>query len=185
MCRESYIGIGCDSGYMVLRRYGDKKPSLGACVFVDESAVLIGDVRLHDKASVWPGVVLRADDASIDIGVSSAIMDTAFVEAPKARPAIVGDHCIVSHSAVLHGCRIGDECLIGIGSIVLDGVSIGERSVLAAGSLVTPGTKIPPDSFVMGVPARVTRATTQADLRWLRDELMILEEKAARYRAQS
>jgi carbonic anhydrase/acetyltransferase-like protein (isoleucine patch superfamily) len=170
---------------MVLRRYGDKKPSLGAGVFVDESAVVIGEVRLHDKASVWPCVVLRADDASIDIGVGSAIMDTAFAEAPKARPVTVGDHCIVSHSAVLHGCRIGDECLIGIGSIVLDGVSIGERSVLAAGSLVTPGTKIPPDSFVMGVPARVMRATTQADLKWLRDELMSLEEKAARYRAQS
>jgi carbonic anhydrase/acetyltransferase-like protein (isoleucine patch superfamily) len=170
---------------MVLRKYGDKKPSLGADVFVDESAVVIGEVKLHDKASVWPGVVLRADDASVEIGRGSAIMDTAFAEAPKGRPVVVGDHCIVSHSAVLHGCRIGDECLVGIGSIVLDGVSIGERSVLAAGSLVTPGTKIPPDSFVMGVPARVTRATTQADLKWLRDELMILEEKAARYKAQS
>jgi carbonic anhydrase/acetyltransferase-like protein (isoleucine patch superfamily) len=170
---------------MVLRRYGDKKPSLGANVYVDESAVLIGDVRLRDKASVWPGVILRADDASVDIGVGSAVMDTAFVEAPKARPVTVGEHCIVSHSAVLHGCRIGDECLIGIGSIVLDGVSIGERSVLAAGSLVTPGTKIPPDSFVIGVPARVTRATTQGDLKWLRDELVILEEKAGRYRAQA
>jgi carbonic anhydrase/acetyltransferase-like protein (isoleucine patch superfamily) len=169
---------------MVLRRYGDKKPNLGANVFVDESAVLIGDVRLRDKASVWPGVVLRADDSSIDIGVSSAIMDTAFAEAPTARPVAVGNRCIVSHSAVLHGCRIGDECLVGIGSIVLDGVSIGDRSVLAAGSLVTPGTKIPPDSFVMGLPARVTRQTTQADHKWLRDELIILEEKAARYRAQ-
>jgi carbonic anhydrase/acetyltransferase-like protein (isoleucine patch superfamily) len=170
---------------MVLRGYGDKKPSLGAGVFVDESAVLIGDVRLHDKASVWPGVVLRADDASIDIGVSSAVMDTAFAEAPKGRPVAVGNHCIVSHSAVLHGCRIGDDCLIGIGSIVLDGASIGERSVLAAGSLVTPNTKIPPDSFAMGVPAKATRATTQADLGWLREELTILEEKAARYRTQS
>ena len=170
---------------MVLRRYGDKKPVLGSDVFVDESAIVIGEVMLRDKASVWPGAVLRADDASIEIGRGSAIMDNAFAEAPKGRPVAVGDHCIVSHSAVLHGCRIGKECLIGIGSIVLDGVSIGERTVLAAGSLVTPGTKIPPDSFVMGVPARVTRATTHADLKWLLDELMVLEQKAARYRSQS
>lgn len=169
---------------MVLRRYGNKKPSLGADVFVDESAVVIGEVKLHDKASVWPGVVLRADDASVEIGRGSAIMDTAFAEAPKGRPVVVGDRSIVSHSAVLHGCRIGNECLIGIGSIVLDGASMGDRSVLAAGSLVTPGTKIPPDSFAMGVPAKVTRVTTDADIKWLRDELTVLEEKATTYRAQ-
>ncbi len=99
---------------MVLRRYGDKKPSLGADVFVDESAILIGEVKLHDKVSIWPGVVLRADDASVEIGRGSAVMDTAFAEAPKARPVSVGDHCIVSHSAVLHGCRVGNECLVGV-----------------------------------------------------------------------
>lgn len=169
---------------MVLRNFGDKRPTLGDNVYVDESAVVIGDVRLHDKASVWPGAVVRADDSSVEIGRGSAILDIAFAEAPKGRPVIVGDHCIVSHSARLHGCSIGEECLIGIGAIVLDGASIGERSVLAAGSLVTPGTRIPPESFVMGVPGRVTRSTTSADLKWLREELKVLESKAAKYLSQ-
>jgi len=167
---------------MTIRAFGDKRPVLGADVFVDESAVVIGDVRLHDGASVWPGAVIRADDAGVEIGRGSAMMDLSFAEAPKGRPVSVGDGCIVSHAARLHGCSIGPECVIGIGAIVLDGAVVGERSVVAAGTLVTPGARIPPESFVMGSPGRVVRSTTSADLAWLKDELKLLAIKGAKYR---
>jgi len=96
---------------MVLRSYGDKSPTLGSEVYVDESAVVIGEVFLRDRSSVWPGAVLRADDDVVEIGRGSAMMDMSFAEAPKGRSVIVGDGCIVSHSARLHGCRVGDETL--------------------------------------------------------------------------
>ncbi|MCU0852149.1 MAG: gamma carbonic anhydrase family protein [Thermoplasmata archaeon] len=170
---------------MVLRSAGDRRPRVGPDVYVDESAVVIGDVDLQDRSSVWPGAVLRADDDRMEIGRGSAVMDVAFLEAPKGRPVVVGDSCIISHGARLHGCQVGSECLIGIGAILLDGVTLGERSVVAAGSLLPPGTRIPPESFVMGSPGKVTRNTSQADQKWLREELQMLREKAARYSRQA
>ncbi len=156
---------------------------MGADVYVDEDAIVIGDVHLHDGSTVWPGAVLRADDSTVDIGRGSAMMDLSFAEAPKGRPVVVGDGCIVSHGARLHGCTVGDETLIGIGAIVLDGASVGACSVLAAGTLVPPGTKIPQESFVMGVPGKMIRQTNSSDLSWLHDELKVLASKAKAYRA--
>jgi len=168
---------------MVLRSFGDKRPTVAKDAFVDESAVVIGDVRIKERASVWPGAIIRADDDSVDIGKGSAVLDLCLVEAPKGRPVVVGDGCIVSHGARLHGCSVGNDSVIGIGAIVLDGVSIGEKSVVAAGSLVPPGAKIPPNSFVMGIPGRITRQTSPNDLARLREELRALVDKAAKYRS--
>lgn len=170
---------------MVVRSVGNKTPHIGADVYVDPAAVVIGDVSLLDRSSVWPGAVLRADDDRMEIGRGSAVMDVAFLESPRGRPVVVGDSCIVSHGARLHGCQVGSECLIGIGAILLDGVSVGERSVVAAGTLLPPGTRIPPESFVIGSPGKVTRNTSQADQKWLREELQTLHEKAARYGRQA
>ena len=169
---------------MVIRSYGDKKPTLGSQVYVDDSAVVIGDVRLGDKASVWPGAVLRADDDKVEIGERSAMMDLSFAEAPKGRPVRVGSACIVSHGTRLHGCVVGDSSLIGIGAIVLDGASIGRNSMVAAGSLVTPGASFPSGSFVMGAPAKVVREVTKDELAWIDREAAVLEAKAARYLSQ-
>src|SRR4030067_34516 len=141
---------------MSIRRYGDKKPTLGAAVYIAGSAIVIGDVRLGDGASVWPGAVLRADDDAVEIGQRTAIMDLSFAEAPKGRPVHVGHECIASHGGSVHGCVIGDSTLMGIGAIVLDGAEVGSNSMVAAGSIVTPGTKIPPGSFVVGAPGRVS-----------------------------
>lgn len=170
---------------MVLRSFMDKRPAVAKDAFVDESAVVIGDVRVKERASIWPGAIVRADDDSVDIGKGSAVLDLCLVEAPKGRPVVIGDGCIVSHGARLHGCSVGNDSIIGIGAIVLDGVSIGEKSVVAAGSLVPPGAKIPPNSFVMGIPGRITRQTSPNDLARLREELRALVDKAAKYRSTS
>ncbi|MBN1678555.1 MAG: gamma carbonic anhydrase family protein [Candidatus Thermoplasmatota archaeon] len=168
---------------MVLRSFGDKRPSTSKDVYVDEAAVVIGDVTLHERASVWPGAVIRADDDSVVVGRGSAVLDLAMIEAPRGRPVTVGDGCIVSHGARLHGCSVGNDSTIGIAAVILDGATIGEKSVVAAGSLVPPGAKIPSGSFVLGVPGRITRQTSQNDLARLREELRALADKATKYRS--
>jgi len=168
---------------MVLRSFGNLRPTLGSDVYVDEAAAVIGDVHLHDGSSIWPGAIIRADDARVDIGRRSAMMDQSFAEAPKGRPVVVGDGCIVSHGARLHGCSIGDETLVGLGAMVLDGAVVGACSVVAAGTLVPPGTRIPQESFVMGTPAKIIRQTNSSDLTWLHDELKLIAAKAKIYQS--
>jgi carbonic anhydrase/acetyltransferase-like protein (isoleucine patch superfamily) len=168
---------------MALRGVGDKRPRIAKGVYVDESALLIGDVTVHQGASVWPCALLRADDDTIEVGEKSAVMDLAFLEAPKGWPVTVGKGCLISHGARLHGCVIGDGALVGIGAIVLDGASVGEGSIVAAACLVPPGKKIPPMSVVSGVPASVTRGVTEADTRLVRTELEAVQKKARKYSA--
>jgi len=170
---------------MVLRKFAGKEPQLAQGAYVDMSAQVIGDVRLKDLASVWPGAVVRADDDYVEIGRNSAVMDGSFVEAPKGMPVVIGNGCLVSHSARLHGCKIDDETMIGIGAIVLDGATIGARSIVAAGSLISPGTRIPAESLVVGSPGRVTRQTTAAEIDRLRNDLRNIARKAKIYQDEA
>ncbi len=166
---------------MAIRNFEDKSPQLGTDVYVDEAATVIGDVHLHDGSSVWPGAIIRADDARVDIGKGSAMMDLSFAEAPEGSPVMISDRCLISHGARLHGCVVLDECLIGIGAIVLDKAHIGANSVIAAGAIVVPGTKIPSGSLVMGTPARVVRQTGPMDREYLARELERISDKARKY----
>jgi carbonic anhydrase/acetyltransferase-like protein (isoleucine patch superfamily) len=169
---------------MTLRGYGDKKPVLGRNVYIDEDALVIGDVHLADDVTVWPGVVLRGDDDKVVIGRGSAVMDMGFAEAPKDRPVTVGEGSILSHAVRLHGCSIGGSVLVGIGAIVLDEATVGDGSVVAAGTLITPGTHIPPGSIVMGSPGKVTGRTAASNQAWLEVELASLKRKAETYRGR-
>jgi carbonic anhydrase/acetyltransferase-like protein (isoleucine patch superfamily) len=175
---------GCQTIHhlMALRKFGGKGPQLAEGTYVDSSAQVIGDVRLKEGASVWPGAVIRADDDYVEIGRNSAVMDAAFVEAPRGMPVVVGNGCLVSHSARLHGCRLEDETMIGIGAIILDGAIIGTRSIIAAGSLIAPGTRIPSGSVVVGSPGKVTRQTTAADIDRLRNDLKNVARKVKVYK---
>jgi carbonic anhydrase/acetyltransferase-like protein (isoleucine patch superfamily) len=167
---------------MVLRPFGKKRPVMGDDVYVDESAVVIGDVRLHDRVSIWPGAVVRADDDQIEIGEGTAIMDTAFAEAPRGRKVTVGEGCIISHGVRLHGCTIGDGVLIGIGATILDGATIGNGSIVGACALVTQGTTIPANSMVVGSPGKVTKQVAQEDQMWIKAELAAIHDKVRIYR---
>jgi len=166
---------------MALRSYGHKRPELGRNVFVDESAQVIGDVRLGEESSVWPGAVIRADDDFVSIGDGTAVMDLAFVEAPEGRPVEVGSGCIVSHGASLHGCLIGSGVLVGVGAIVLDTAHVGDGCVIASGTLVSPGTVIPPASVVMGMPGKVVRSVEPSAADNLARELDTIRRKAREY----
>ena len=128
--------------------------------FIHESAVVIGAVTLGARASVWPTAVIRADADHIEIGDDTNIQDGAVIHCDPGIPCTIGKRVTVGHRAVIHGALVQDDCLIGIGAIVLNKAVIGRGSLVGSGAVVTEGTVIPPDSLVLGVPARVVRELT-------------------------
>lgn len=140
--------------------YLRKQPVLGPGVYLAKTAVVLGDVTLGENSSVWFGAVLRGDINRIVVGANSNIQDNAVVHLADDFPCLIGEWVTVGHSAIVHACTIGDECLIGMGATVLDGAEIGAQSIVGANALVTGGTKVPPGSLVLGSPAKVVRALT-------------------------
>lgn len=146
----------------------DDVPALHPDAFVADGARLVGAVTLGDRASVWYNAVLRGDGAPITVGAASNLQDNVSVHVDAAHPVEIGEHVSVGHNAVVHGCRIGDGSLIGMGSVVLSGAVIGAGSLVAAGAVVLEGTQIPPRSLVAGVPAKVRRELTDEEVAALR-----------------
>lgn len=153
----------------MIRPFKGIMPKLGARVYVDESAQVIGDVELGDHASVWMNAVVRGDVHSIRIGPYSNIQDLCVVHVFKDQhPTVIADHVTVGHSVTLHGCRIDSYCLIGMGATILNDAHIGEESVIAAGTLIPEGMVVPPRSLVMGVPGKFRRQITEEEREGLR-----------------
>ena len=152
----------------MIRSYRGQKPRLGARVFVDASAQVIGDVELGEDASVWMNTVIRGDVNAIRLGARTNVQDSCVLHVTSADPTVLGEEVTVGHSATLHGCRIERRCLIGIGAIVLNGAVVGEESIIAAGSLVPEGMAIPPRSLAVGAPAKVRRELTDEERAGLR-----------------
>jgi carbonic anhydrase/acetyltransferase-like protein (isoleucine patch superfamily) len=128
-----------------------------AAAYIDPTARIYGRVEIAAGASLWPYAVIRAEGFAVRIGRLSNLQDHVMVHIGDRTPTIVGDHCSVGHRAVLHGCTVGDNCLIGIGATVMEGAEIGENSIVAGHSYVANDTVVPPNSIVMGTPARVVR----------------------------
>jgi len=133
------------------------QPQIDPTAYVAAHAVVIGDVRLAARCSVWPTAVLRGDINFIEIGEGSNIQDGSIVHLADDLPVRVGKLVTVGHRAILHACTVEDECLIGMGATILDGAVIGRGSIIGAHALVTKGTHIPAGSLVMGTPAKVVR----------------------------
>lgn len=171
---------------MLVLPFGDHTPRLGAGVYVAPNATLIGDVVLGDGASVWFGAVLRGDIGSIRVGARTNIQDLSCVHLTDGiSSAIVGCDVTVGHGVILHGCIVGDRCLIGMGSILMDNAEIGAGSLIAAGSLVPPRMVIPPRSFVRGSPAKIIREVTDQEAAMGPDGAAHYVEAARRYRAMT
>jgi carbonic anhydrase/acetyltransferase-like protein (isoleucine patch superfamily) len=169
----------------MLRSYKGITPRLGARVYVDESAQVIGDVELGDHASVWMCAVIRGDVHSIRIGPYSNVQDNCVIHVFKAQhPTVVADHVTIGHSATIHGCRIDSYCLIGMGATILNEAHVGEESIVAAGSLVPEGMVIPPRSLVMGVPAKFRRQVTEEERAGLRQSAQNYFEYKETYLAE-
>jgi carbonic anhydrase/acetyltransferase-like protein (isoleucine patch superfamily) len=148
----------------MIRSYKGISPTIPKSCYVDDSAQIIGDVVLGEHASIWMNAVLRGDVHSIRVGAHSNIQDCSVLHGMKEQYGVfIGEHVTVGHSVTLHGCTIGDRCLIGIGSIILNGTVIGEGSIIAAGTLIPEKTIVEPGSLWMGSPGQFRRKLVERD----------------------
>jgi carbonic anhydrase/acetyltransferase-like protein (isoleucine patch superfamily) len=136
---------------------GGKTPKIHETAFIAPGAVVCGDVEVHENASVWYGCVLRGDNDPITIGENTNIQDNCVLHTDVGKPLTIGRDVTVGHMVMLHGCEIGDETLIGIGSIILNGAKIGRNCIIGANSLIPEGKEIPDNSLVMGAPGKVVK----------------------------
>lgn len=147
-----------------METYQNLSPQLAASVWVHRSAVIIGDVQLADGVSVWPGVVLRGDQGAIVVGEGSNLQDGTIAHATGGiSTTIVGARCTVGHRVLLHGCRVEDDCLIGMGAILLDNCVVGAGSIVGAGAVIPKGKIVPPRSLVLGIPGKVVRTVSDVE----------------------
>ena len=153
----------------MIYQFNDRIPSLPETYFVAESATVIGDVVLHNEANIWFGAVLRGDIEPIEIGAGSNIQDNSVVHTSKGFPVKIGCNVSVGHNVSLHGCTVGDHCLIGMDVTLLDGSEIGENCLIGAKSLIKQDQKIPANSLVVGSPARVIRTLSDEEIAGIRD----------------
>ncbi|WP_260482618.1 gamma carbonic anhydrase family protein [Sphingomicrobium flavum] len=166
---------------MTLYSLDDLRPSLADGAWVAPSADLIGDVRLGARASVWFGAVVRADNTPIILGEETNFQDGAIGHSDPGAPLTIGARVTVGHQAILHGCIVEDEALIGMGARILNGTTIGAQSIVGAGALVTEGKSFPARSLIVGSPARVIRSLDDDSVEMLRASAKLYADKAAHY----
>ena len=135
--------------------------------WVAPDANVIGKIHLNTGASVWFGATLRGDNEWIDIGAGSNVQENSVLHTDLGFPLTIGRNCTIGHKAILHGCTIGDQSLIGMGAIVLNGAQIGRNCLIGAGALITEGKIIPDNSLVVGAPGKVVRSLTEAEIEGL------------------
>lgn len=168
---------------MPLYRIDGLTPALAPGAWAAPSADLIGDVRLAARASVWFGAVIRADNTPILIGEDSNVQDGAVGHSDPGAPLTIGARVTVGHQAILHGCTIADDCLIGMGARILNGAVIEADCLIGAGALITEGKTFASGSLIVGAPARAVRALTEAETAAIRVSAELYAQKAAHYAA--
>jgi carbonic anhydrase/acetyltransferase-like protein (isoleucine patch superfamily) len=136
--------------------------------FVAPNAVIVGDVHVGPESSIWFGVVIRGDTSQVRIGARTNIQDGCVIHADPGFPCLIGDGVTVGHRSIVHGARVSDNVLIGMGAILMNGAVIGEDCIIGAGALITEGKEIPPRSLVLGVPAKVVRELTEEEIAGIR-----------------
>ena len=169
---------------MPLYALGNLSPQLDEGAWAAPSADLIGDVRLGVRASVWFGAVLRGDNTPLMLGDETNFQDGSVGHSDADFPLTIGARVTVGHQAILHGCTVADDCLIGMGARILNGAVIESECIVGAGALVTEGKHFERGSLIVGAPARVVRQVTEEEKRMLRASATHYAEKARRYAAE-
>jgi len=157
-------------------------PQIAEDAFIAESADIIGKVVIGQGAGIWFGAVLRGDLEEIRIGVGSNVQDNAVIHTEMGAPATISENCTIGHKALIHGCKIGANSLIGMGAIIMNYAEIGEESLVGAGALVTEHKKFPPRSLIIGSPAMVKRSLTAEEIIAIRQNVSNYQKNAQRFR---
>ncbi|WAK02839.1 gamma carbonic anhydrase family protein [Methylobacter sp. YRD-M1] len=159
---------------MAIRKFNDKQPSIGRSVYIDDSAVVIGDVTISDDVSIWPTTVVRGDVESITIGEGTNVQDGAVLHvshagkfSPQGHPLIIGKGVTIGHRAVVHACTVGNYCLIGVGAIIMDDAVLEDYVMLGAGALVPPGKTLEGGYLYVGAPAKQARPLKESEKEFL------------------
>lgn len=167
---------------MALYQLDDFQPAVAATAWVADSAQVIGNVTLGDHTSVWFGVVIRGDTSTISVGKGSNVQDNSVLHADHGMPLVIGEGVTVGHQVMLHGCTVGNNCLIGIGAIVLNGAKIGNNCLVGAGALVTEGKEFPDGSMIIGSPAKAVRMLSPEQIQGLKMSAESYIANARRYK---
>ena len=170
---------------MTLYTYENSTPEIKETSFVAPNASLIGRVKIGENSSVWFNTVLRGDMETITIGNESNIQDLSMGHADPGFPLLLGNRVTIGHHCVLHGCKIGDDCLIGMGAIIMNGVRIGRGSIIGAGAVLLEGMEIPEFSMVIGSPAKIKKTYDESILDNIRKSAKIYVKRSIRYREKS
>ena len=166
----------------MIRAFQGTLPVIPKSVFVEDTAVVIGDVVIGEDCSLWFHAVVRGDVNYIRIGDRTNVQDLCMLHVTHdTHPLVIGSDVTIGHNVVLHGCTIKDRVLIGMGAIIMDGAVIGEDSVVGAGALVTEGTVVPPRSLILGSPAKVKRPVTDQELAWIKESAQNYIKYARQY----
>ncbi len=166
----------------MIRTFQGATPKIPSSCFIEETAIVIGDVEMGEQCSVWFHAVVRGDVHSIRIGPRTNVQDLCMLHVTHdTHPLIVGSDVTIGHHVVLHGCTVHDRVLVGMGAIVMDGAVIGEDSIVGAGALVTEGMIVPPKSLVLGSPAKIRRPVTEDELTWIKTSAVNYVKYAGQY----
>lgn len=168
---------------LILNLGQDAQPNIHPDAWIAPTAVVVGEVTLHARSSVWYNAVLRADNTPIVIGEGSNLQDGVVVHVDPGASVTLGKNVSVGHNAVIHGATVQDNCLIGMGATLLNGSVIGEGSLVAANALVPQGMNVPPGSLVTGVPAKVRRSLTDEERAGLLRNAQVYLQHTERHRA--
>lgn len=168
---------------MTLYALDGHAPQIAEDAWIAPGCHLIGKVTVMARGSVWFGTTIRGDNESITVGQGSNVQENCVMHTDMGFPLVIGTNCTIGHKAMLHGCTIGDNSLVGMGATVLNGARIGKNCLIGAGALVTEGKEIPDGSLVVGAPGKVIRQLDAAAIAGLTASALHYQENAARYRA--
>jgi carbonic anhydrase/acetyltransferase-like protein (isoleucine patch superfamily) len=166
----------------MVRSFNGKTPRIAESAFVSEAAYVIGDVEIGENSGVFPGAVIRGDFAGIKIGRNTMVEDGSIIH--SGVPVEIGDNCTIGHSVVMHGIKVGNNCLLGNNSTILDKVKIGDRCIIAAGALVSPNIEVPDNSIVMGIPGVIKPVSSDSRQRRSQDGNLTYTELIKLYKKQ-
>lgn len=162
----------------MIKDFKGVSPKISSKAYIAENATIIGNVNIEEDASIWFGAVLRGDVEHITVGKRSNVQDNSVIHVDKGSSVVIGNDVTIGHSAIIHGCHIGNNTLIGMGSVILNGAKIGSNTLIGAKTLITQNKEIPDGVLVLGNPGKVIRKLTE-------DEIISLKKSAENYVTES